>query len=384
MTTGNRTIGFLVRTPTDSGVALIGTRIQRSWTGTDSPIVKGRMAFRENEYHVSYSLYSDRVLRYSYPQSPGIVYTGSMGVCGWTPGDKPFSITSNDEIALLNRLMGKIRGHSFNAGITLAEGKETLTMLQESMHTVLSAYISLRHGNVKKFSSILRSGTRVRKFRVRPSAFRTLYSAKSFEEKWLSLRYGWLPFVHDAFEFAHALESMFSRKDNEPLQVRAAVKKADSFVWGATTPQSRSAYDHRLQLIAKFTVDKSLIKSLKDLGLMDPASVAWEVLPYSFVVDWFLPIGSYLSARNSKYLLASTQLIRTKYAHQKLLSLYNALSGRNYPILSDASGLQSETMSMERVINPSIQTPLPEFRNPLAGPIAHFVDAYALLRQRAR
>lgn len=30
-------------------------------------------------------------------------------------------------------------------------------------------------------------------------------------------------------------------------------------------------------------------------GLLNPLSVAWELMPLSFVADWFLPIGSYLS-----------------------------------------------------------------------------------------
>jgi hypothetical protein len=32
------------------------------------------------------------------------------------------------------------------------------------------------------------------------------------------------------------------------------------------------------------------------LGLLNPAEVIWELVPFSFVADWFLPIGDYLSA----------------------------------------------------------------------------------------
>jgi hypothetical protein len=31
-------------------------------------------------------------------------------------------------------------------------------------------------------------------------------------------------------------------------------------------------------------------------GLVNPFEVAWEIVPFSFVADWFLPIGRYLSA----------------------------------------------------------------------------------------
>jgi hypothetical protein len=35
---------------------------------------------------------------------------------------------------------------------------------------------------------------------------------------------------------------------------------------------------------------------MSQLGMANPLSLAWELLPYSFVVDWFLPIGQFLSS----------------------------------------------------------------------------------------
>jgi hypothetical protein len=37
---------------------------------------------------------------------------------------------------------------------------------------------------------------------------------------------------------------------------------------------------------------------LKQIGFNNPISLAWEVLPYSFVLDWFLPIGDFLDGLN--------------------------------------------------------------------------------------
>lgn len=31
-------------------------------------------------------------------------------------------------------------------------------------------------------------------------------------------------------------------------------------------------------------------------GLINPLSIAWEVVPFSFVLDWFIPIGATLQA----------------------------------------------------------------------------------------
>jgi hypothetical protein len=43
-------------------------------------------------------------------------------------------------------------------------------------------------------------------------------------------------------------------------------------------------------------VDDANLVLLNSLGLLNPLQVAWELVPFSFVVDWILPIGSFLEA----------------------------------------------------------------------------------------
>jgi hypothetical protein len=47
-------------------------------------------------------------------------------------------------------------------------------------------------------------------------------------------------------------------------------------------------------------------------GLKDPLSVAWELLPYSFVADWFIPIGDFLQARGLSQALTGSFVSSTK------------------------------------------------------------------------
>jgi len=35
---------------------------------------------------------------------------------------------------------------------------------------------------------------------------------------------------------------------------------------------------------------------LSQLGLVNPASLAWELVPFSFVVDWFANVGDFLAS----------------------------------------------------------------------------------------
>lgn len=40
-------------------------------------------------------------------------------------------------------------------------------------------------------------------------------------------------------------------------------------------------------------------RKIQQLGLDDPLGLIWELTPYSFVVDWFLPVGQWLSSFRS-------------------------------------------------------------------------------------
>jgi hypothetical protein len=71
---------------------------------------------------------------------------------------------------------------------------------------------------------------------------------------------------------------------------------------GSTTFSGRFWYEARLEdtyqaftrldYVRDFTVPSG---TLSELGFTNPLSLAWEVLPFSFVVDWSLPIGEYFN-----------------------------------------------------------------------------------------
>ncbi len=46
---------------------------------------------------------------------------------------------------------------------------------------------------------------------------------------------------------------------------------------------------------SRVRVDNPNLFLASRLGLTNPAAVAWELVPYSFVVDWFVNVGDYLN-----------------------------------------------------------------------------------------
>jgi hypothetical protein len=58
---------------------------------------------------------------------------------------------------------------------------------------------------------------------------------------------------------------------------------------------------------------------LESAGLVNPLSIAWELLPWSFVVDWFIPVGNTLEAMTAGYGLNDNGGWITEHVNTKLL-----------------------------------------------------------------
>jgi hypothetical protein len=56
---------------------------------------------------------------------------------------------------------------------------------------------------------------------------------------------------------------------------------------------------HEVHVRMDATIDESFYLTLQDVGVTNPALTAWEVTPYSFVLDWVIGVGDFLSAINA-------------------------------------------------------------------------------------
>jgi hypothetical protein len=56
---------------------------------------------------------------------------------------------------------------------------------------------------------------------------------------------------------------------------------------------------HEAHVRLDATIDNSFYLTLQDVGLTNPLLTGWEVIPYSFVLDWFVGVGDFLSAVNA-------------------------------------------------------------------------------------
>jgi len=90
------------------------------------------------------------------------------------------------------------------------------------------------------------------------------------------------------------------------------------------------------------------------LGLTNPEMVMWELLPYSFVADWFIPIGDWMEARALVQGLKGTFITADKklgLAFPPTSKYFTAQPRGNY-----------RWLEFDRSISTTIKVPLPTFK----------------------
>lgn len=186
-----------------------------------------------------------------------------------------------------NRLLDKIRHVDIDLGVALGEFGETFDLFASAARTLAKGYKAAKRGNV--------AGV-VRAFTGSSAQSRVTDVAKSGAGALLTWRYGISPLVNDCF---NAWDLLCGDPVVRTVKVvRSAMSKSfdvadfNSFGYYHDTGHANM----RVRGEVQFRITNPVLKTLDQLGLTNPLSVAWELVPLSFVVDWFVPVGDYVQS----------------------------------------------------------------------------------------
>lgn len=227
--------------------------------------------------------------------NPGSAFSQMTGVgmgINWTRNVSiPPDARNEAVVKALNRIadgkanMGENLG---TMGMTLRMLKNPVSFLAKGLHKVYSDR-SLRPFIRESRRSLERKG---------PLNFAA--------ERYLEYVYGFKPLVQDI----HGLIEMAKEKGELPLLLSGygkALRKASPrpHTWNRGSGRSNVTFritggeaNAKIQckLYAQIDPDSQGLRSLNQLGLLNPVALAWELASFSFVVDWVLPIGPVLNA----------------------------------------------------------------------------------------
>lgn len=182
---------------------------------------------------------------------------------------------------LNTKLALRIKDQVSNLNVTIPELGKTTDMFVKTSNDIQNYFHRLRHGRL--LSEFIRDMKNPRDPRTR-----------QLSRHWLELQMGWIPTLMDI----HGLSTALYRKAREGW-IFAKVSQTENRVVETRninykTLLIRATVEERLT--ARYRVATSGLKALSEVGLTNPALAAWELVPYSFVFDYMIGIGDWLSA----------------------------------------------------------------------------------------
>lgn len=191
----------------------------------------------------------------------------------------------------MRKAYDKLKENNLNLAVDIAESAATLKMLKATLSFKKLAAEFFNELLLGKKDKLKRMGIRKR--------------MDYATGKWLEYRYGWLPLVstvHDGMELianAHFREpEMFIKTRSGRVGKTSVIARIDDS-WNIPTAVINTEWSKRAQMIAYFQPEDGV--SLNMLTSLNPATIAWELVPFSFVFDWFVNIGDLLEQMDNYY-----------------------------------------------------------------------------------
>lgn len=118
--------------------------------------------------------------------------------------------------------------------------------------------------------------------------------SKVVADAWLEFHFGWEPLVKDIF---HATQVLQAPMTGKTVQANAGVPfKLRDYRKPSSESYLREAEGIVLHKCgATLLVTDANAYAANRLGLTNPAAWVWELIPFSFVVDWFTTVGSFIN-----------------------------------------------------------------------------------------
>lgn len=290
----------------------------------------------------------------------------SHGSTGW------FGTSSNLYNGVITDLRMKVKDQSVNLAQAYAERRRTAGLLADSINRIAKSINLLRRGRWKQAGKQLKQ------------------SWKRAPESWLEYQYGWKPLMQDVYGSCEALAKLNAPVD-WLLTVKAGRKEENTLTKAVTTALSKVEFSADIQsetfrgyfARCDFKPSNAFLQRLtSNTGITNPALVAWELVPFSFVFDWGVQVGDWISSLDATvgmefYGGSITDRRELKYVLEPRDSKYNG-SPQAFTAWKRNSKPSGRRFELNRTALTSwpIAT-APRFKDPLS--MLHVANALSLL-----
>ncbi len=256
------------------------------------------------------------------------------------------SVSSDAEAQALKRMYDKIRSESYGANglLFLGELRETIHLIRHPLSTL--------QDETKKYLSALKSARRdVQKRVVRRKSDTDRFFVKrrldavknAVSGTWLEFQFGALPLIHDIADIAStAIDHIYGRDDKIRLRAKSTdtvtqyASSSVGYIWYSLESYSTvnrstvAGVQYVVGMKKSLTAPTSRLERLsKEFGfqIQNFAPTAYELFPYSFLLDYFTNTGNILEAActdtSSVAWICRTERRKTSVIHTDKIRSFN-------------------------------------------------------------
>lgn len=267
--------------------------------------------------------------------------------------------------------MNKLPDMKVSLGQNLAESRETIHQVVHTCGRVLRAFHALHRRDFRGMANEL------------GVSFKRLRNGSSLSDWWLEYHFGWQPLLADIHGGIAQAQEGFRHKA-QVFSVSRTVTRSSSgpgsipgpLAWSEIKVQGNSFQSTRVKLYAR--ISNETLANASSIGILNPLQIAWELVPYSFVVDWFMPVGSFLETLTDTAGLTFVSGVRTDRVVSQFNSTYTPPS-YGYPNWDGSFSCSNRVRGVNRVPYGGWPAPLPYVKNPLST--SHVASGLALIQQ---
>lgn len=232
---------------------------------------------------------------------------------GTSRGQQASQIAASLDASCYTEFLNRIKDSRVNLAQAFAERHETARTIIDLAIKATRAIVALKHGHLTQAAEAL----------FPKGSFRN-----GVADYWLCYQYGVRPLLMD---IRGAMEAMAKDQDIQFDVIRSKTQAIpfqqkhdqmdsygtiksnlycswDTFIKGSVTVKYK----------ASVYVANPGLQALSSLGLLNLESLAWELIPYSFVIDWVLPVGDYLSGLDALTGISVLRAHKTIYSKETI------------------------------------------------------------------
>lgn len=187
-----------------------------------------------------------------------------------------FPLKSSDACDM--KMLGRIKDQKVNLAVMLPELGKTTDLLTDGLRDMISVLRHLKRGNLVAALKAVRGPTNP--------------VDKQLAKRFLEYSYGYLPLASDIFGLTLELERALEAGLDIRGACRTDISRSLSYDYYGKVDLNCNGYRRNSWV---YTVDSKGVKTASALGLTNPLAVVWELVPYSFVLDWFVGVGDWIS-----------------------------------------------------------------------------------------